>query len=156
RFSNEEIKRILSCLQLERIRWQYGFHPLPEEAFCILLYRLAYPHCLKDCWKIFGCSRTRLSVVFNDTIMYLIERYQETLLWDKRRLTLSTLQRYAKAIENSSSLCGIWGFVDGTMRPFCRPGDDQRSFYSGYKKAHAFKFQSIVTPDRLLSTLAGP
>ena len=42
------------------------------------------------------------------------------------------------------------------MRPFCRPGEDQASFYSGYKKTHAFKFQSIVTPDGLLSSLAGP
>ncbi|RPB02064.1 hypothetical protein L873DRAFT_1880710 [Choiromyces venosus 120613-1] len=42
------------------------------------------------------------------------------------------------------------------MRPFCCPGEDQKSFYSGYKKMHTFKFQSIITPDGLLSSLVGP
>jgi len=42
------------------------------------------------------------------------------------------------------------------MRPFCRRGEDQAAFYSGYKKTHTFKFQSIVTPDGLLSSLIGP
>jgi len=45
--------------------------------------------------------------------------------------------------------------VDGTMRPFCRPEEGQTSFYSGYKKTQAFKFQKIVTPNSLLSSLAG-
>jgi hypothetical protein len=69
---------------------------------------------------------------------------------------MATLQRYATAIERVTGLPGIWGFVDGTMRPFCRPGVDQQAFYSGYKKAHAFKFQSIATPDGLLASLVGP
>jgi len=60
------------------------------------------------------------------------------------------------AVKDASGLPGIWGFVDGTMRAFCQPGEDQASFYSAYKKMHAFKFQSIVTPDGLLSLLAGP
>ena len=42
------------------------------------------------------------------------------------------------------------------MRAFCRPGQEQRAFYSGYKKSHGYKFQSIVTPDGLLSSLVGP
>ncbi|RPB02912.1 hypothetical protein L873DRAFT_1826546 [Choiromyces venosus 120613-1] len=88
----------------------------PEEAFGILLYQMSYPHHLKDCIKVFGCSRTCLSVIFNDIV----------------------------------------GFVDGTMQPFCRPGENKKTYYSGYKKTHAFKFQSIVTPDGLLSSLVGP
>ena len=95
-------------------------------------------------------------MVFNDMITYLISRYAATLAWDKQRLSMTTLQRYASAVEQVTGLRGIWGFVDGTKRPFCRPGEDQGSFYSGYKKTHAFKFQSIVTPDGLLSSLVGP
>ena len=42
------------------------------------------------------------------------------------------------------------------MLPFCRPGEDQASLFSGYKKKHAFKFQSIVTPDGLRASVGGP
>ena len=117
---------------------------------------MAYPQRLKDCLKIFGCSRDRLSIIFNDTVIWLISRFSKILWWDARRLTLATLRRYAAAIEQVAGLPGIWGFVDGTMRPFCCPGIDQQVYYSGYKKAHTFKFQSIVTPDGLLSSLVGP
>ncbi|PWW73575.1 hypothetical protein C7212DRAFT_216301, partial [Tuber magnatum] len=157
RFSKEEIHQILPYLKLHRIQWRYHYNPHPEEAFCILLYRLFYPYRLKNCLKIFGSSRGRLSVICNDLVSYLISRYAETLFWDKWRLTFDTLQRYvyANTIKCTSGLPGIWGFVDSTMRPFCHPGENQGSFYSGYKKCHPFKFQSIVTPDGLLSSLAG-
>ncbi|RPA94495.1 hypothetical protein L873DRAFT_1830295 [Choiromyces venosus 120613-1] len=128
----------------------------PMEALFILLYRLSYSHRLKDCLKIFGCSQTRLSVIFNDLVAYLISRYAEKLVWDRERLTISMLCQYAEAVKCVTGLPGIWGFVDGTMRPFCCPGEDQNVFYSGYKKTHVFKFQSIVTPDGLLSSLIGP
>ncbi|RPA99071.1 hypothetical protein L873DRAFT_1835601 [Choiromyces venosus 120613-1] len=114
RFSKVEIRQVVPCLQLEKVRW----------------------HCI----KIFGCSRTRISVIFNDLIAYLISRYAETLWWDKRRLNYMTLRRYENTIYNITGLRGVWGF----------------SYYSGYKKTHAFKFQSIVTPDGLLSSLIGP
>ncbi|RPA92969.1 hypothetical protein L873DRAFT_1707377, partial [Choiromyces venosus 120613-1] len=127
-----------------------------EEALCILLYRLSYPHRLKDCLKIFGCSQTQLSVIFNDLVTYLISQYAEKLVWDRERLTIGMLYQYAEAVKCVTGLPGIWGFVDGMMRLFCHPGEDQNVFYSGYKKTHAFKFQIIVTPDGLLSSLIGP
>ncbi|RPA96531.1 hypothetical protein L873DRAFT_1693923, partial [Choiromyces venosus 120613-1] len=37
-----------------------------------------------------------------------------------------------------------------------RPGENQQTYYSGYKRTHAFKFQSIITSDGLLSLLVGP
>jgi hypothetical protein len=30
------------------------------------------------------------------------------------------------------------------------------SYYSGYKKAHGYKFQTVITPDGIMSSLAGP
>ncbi|RPA95054.1 hypothetical protein L873DRAFT_1745982, partial [Choiromyces venosus 120613-1] len=54
----------------------------PKEAFCILLYWLSYPDHLKYCLKIFGYSKTRLAVVFNDIIIYLVAEYTQTLVWD--------------------------------------------------------------------------
>ena len=49
-----------------------------------------------------------------------------------------------------------WGFVDGTVRPLCRPGENQRIMYNGHKKVHAIKFQSVVEPNGLIANLFGP
>ena len=41
-------------------------------------------------------------------------------------------------------------------RPICRPGQNQRSVYNGYKRVHNIKFQSVVLPNGLIGNLAGP
>jgi hypothetical protein len=48
------------------------------------------------------------------------------------------------------------GFVDGTNRECCQPRFNQSAYYSGHKVYHSFKFQSVVTPDGLISHLFGP
>ena len=80
----------------------------------------------------------------------------DTTIFKKKRANTKAIYRYANAVKDASGLPGIWGFVDGSMRPFCRPREDQACFYSEYNKAHAFKFQSIITHDGLLSSLVGP
>ena len=50
----------------------------------------------------------------------------------------------------------IWGFVDRTVIEICRPIDNQRLCYSGHKKKHCLKFQAIMTPNGLISSLCGP
>ncbi len=50
----------------------------------------------------------------------------------------------------------IVGFIDGTARPICRPVRDQKTQYSGYKKQHVLKYQSIVFPNGLIGRLDGP
>jgi len=42
------------------------------------------------------------------------------------------------------------------MRPFGWLGENQAQYYSGYKKAHGFQFQSIMAPDGIMSSLHGP
>jgi nuclease HARBI1 len=49
-----------------------------------------------------------------------------------------------------------FAFIDGTARRICRPSRDQDICYSGHKKYHALKYQSIVTPDGLIVHLFGP
>ena len=46
--------------------------------------------------------------------------------------------------------------TDGTVRPICRPKDNQREVYNGHKRVHALKFQSVVTPNGLIANLFGP
>ena len=51
-------------------------------------------------------------------------------------------------------LDNCWGFIDGTVRPLCRPGENQRILYNGHK--HAIKFQSVVTHNGLIANMYGP
>ena len=44
----------------------------------------------------------------------------------------------------------------GTLRPICRPGINQRELYSGHKRIHGIKFQSIVFPNGIIGNLRGP
>ena len=67
------------------------------------------------------------------------------------------LESFACAIhQRGAALSNCWGFVDGTVRPICRPGEHQRIMYNGHKRVHGIKFQSVVAPNGLIANLYGP
>ena len=67
------------------------------------------------------------------------------------------LEEYTLAVyEKSSALDNCWGFVDGTVRPICRPQKNQRIVYKGHKRVHAFKCQSVVAANGMIANLYGP
>jgi len=65
---------------------------------------------------------------------------------------------YAATIAGKDAMLQKYvGFFDGTLIRIARPGHGlQRVCYSGHKRCHAIKFQSICTPDGLLFHLFGP
>ena len=59
-------------------------------------------------------------------------------------------QSFAEAIHNAGSpLDNCWGFIDGTLRPCCRPIRNQRILFSGHKRTHGLKFQVERTSGQL-------
>jgi nuclease HARBI1 len=64
----------------------------------------------------------------------------------------------AELVRNKSdgAVHGVWGFIDGTLRKTCRPSFFQRLAYSGHKRCHGIKFQSVTTPDGLIALMYGP
>lgn len=67
------------------------------------------------------------------------------------------LQVYGNAaFAKGAALDNCFGFVDGTVRPICRPGEMQRTVYNGHKGVHGLKFQSVVLPNGLIANLFGP
>ena len=50
----------------------------------------------------------------------------------------------------------VIGFIDGTFRPIARPVRHQRQFYSGYKKRHGLKFQTVQGTNGLILDYWGP
>lgn len=72
-------------------------------------------------------------------------------------LSPANLQQFADVIhQRGAALQNCWGFIDGTVRPVCKPGKNQRVLYNGHKKVHSIKFQAIATPHGLIANLFGP
>ena len=90
---------ILPYLGLKTIHYCCRFIASPEIALAILCMRLSYLEKLKTMIHYFGYSRSRLSIVFNDVIMYLARRYKKMLHWDDKRLTFNKCLEYTKAIQ---------------------------------------------------------
>ena len=156
RFTVAEIQRLLPLLALQEIRFRNRLQATPEEAFAVVLIRLSYPIRYWNMMDRFGHSRTWLSIVFNDTIIHIYKRFRKTLEWDNRRLTYAKLSEFSLAIHRLGGGHCLWGFIDGTLNATCRPVIDQHQYYSGHKRKHGYKYQSIVTPDGMVSSLMGP
>jgi nuclease HARBI1 len=76
---------------------------------------------------------------------------------DSARLTPARMQIYADAISREGApLSNIFGFIDGTVRPICRPKYNQKMVYNGHQRTHALKFQSIMAPDGIILHLSQP
>ena len=128
------------------------------EAFCVFLKRFAYPCRYADMMPRFGRPVPELSMMSNE-IMNIVYNAHHHLLSDFNQPWLSpaNLQHYANLVHNKgAALRNCWGFVDGTVRPVCRPGENQRVLYNGHKRIHAIKFQSVVAPNGLIANLYGP
>jgi hypothetical protein len=40
----------------------------------------------------------------------------------------------------------VWAFIDRTLRQTCQPSKHQQEVYSGHKRTHGMKYQSVYLP----------
>ncbi|KAL3191330.1 hypothetical protein MRX96_018738 [Rhipicephalus microplus] len=72
-------------------------------------------------------------------------------------LSLNDLEEYSEAVYNRGApLRNCWGFVDGTARPICHPTVNQRIYFSGHKRQHSVKYQSVMCANGIVGQLDGP
>lgn len=128
------------------------------DAICMVLRRFAYPNRLSDLEELFGRPKSTISLVVNETVELLYNLHHHRFQsFDNIWLDRAHLQVYADAIyDKGAPLQNCFGFVDGTVRPICRPTHHQRICYNGHKRIHALKFQSVVIPNGLIAHLYGP
>lgn len=128
-----------------------------DDALFLTLRRLSYPCRLRDLSAELGLSKTKVSVVFNAIVDAVYDKWRHLLRFHDSRFNPANLRRFAECCRARG--CPIQrcvGFIDGTCRPICRPKRHQKLLFSGHKRVHALKFQSLVTPDGLVSHLGGP
>ena len=129
-----------------------------NEGLCMALRRFAYPRRLSDLIPRFGRPVPELSMISSlvvDTIYQ--ENNHRITRWNDTLLNPALLQTYARAIQqNGSPLHSCFGFINGTVRPICRPDQNQRIVYNGHKRAHGLKYQSLALPNGMLANMYGP
>lgn len=128
------------------------------EALCLVLRRLAYPCRYADLISTFARPVPVLCMICNYMIDFIYETHNHRLLqWNNQVLNANALETYATAITaKGSPLNNCFGFIDGTVRPICRPGENQQIVYNGHKRIHALKFQSVALPNGIIGNLFGP
>ena len=160
RFSKDQLTELCQLLRLPdkmnaacRTTWS-GL-----EGLLVVLRRLCYPNRLGDLCEEFGRSKGVLSLIFNVTLVWIYQQWGGLMENPFQRPFLSNwrLHEYRTAIHRRTGIdLKIVGFIDGTVRPICRPTVNQRDFYNGHKRTHALKYQSVTAPDGLILCLYGP
>lgn len=159
RFEKNDIPHLRNLLQIpEWVKFYRGSYCSGLEALCILLRRLAFPVRYCDMVPRFGRSVPDLCKITHVVLNHIFAYHRHRIeTWNHPWLERYKLAEYAAAIhEKGAPLRNCFGFVDGTVRPICRPGEHQRTVYNGHKRVHGLKFQSVVLPNGLIGNLAGP
>lgn len=128
------------------------------EVLCIVLNRLTYPSRFSQLQEFFHRPKKECNLFFLLGIDHLYQNFHTRITdWNQPWLTQDAIYTYCAAIHAAGSpLQNCWGFVDGTVREMCKPSRNQREVFSGHKRFHGLKFQSIVTPNGLIVNLYGP
>ena len=128
------------------------------EALCICLICFAYPCRYAYLIPRFARPVSQLSIVSNLLVNYVNNEFGSHLVnLDQPWLSWQNIKIFADAIHaKGAALDNCCGFVDGTVRPICKPAENQRAVYKGHKRVHALQFQSVVTPNGLITHLFGP
>lgn len=159
RIEKSDIPLLADALQLPEIfRCSQRTVAGKIEGLCMLLKRTAYPCRYNDMIHCFGRPVPEISMITNVVADYLYESHGHRITqWNNQVFSPRHLDIYADAIHNKgAALNNCFGFVDGTVRPICRPGENQRMVYNGHKRVHALKFQSVALPNGLIGNLYGP
>lgn len=128
------------------------------EGLCLLLRRLAYPCRYSDLIHRFGRPVPEICMITNHVMetVYSLHHHRLTA-WNHTLMSPPLLQTYADAIRmKGSALPNCFGFIDGTVRPICRPQENQRIVYNGHKRVHGLKYQSVALPSGMIANMYGP
>ena len=122
------------------------------EVICILLDRMAYPRKWSDLACRYNRHASALSRIFKYAMHKIIQGGMKILTAATSCLTEERLQSYARAFWQKGVPTNllIWSVIDVKKVKICRPSIGQRAQYSGHKKIHCFKFQTLQAPDGII------
>jgi hypothetical protein len=159
RFSHHEMDRVVLAFlnagfpQIVRTksRDKCGLY----EAVCMMCFKYARPMQLGTMVRTFGSSVSRMSRIISVIRRLIFARFRGSMA-HPRALQQQEIEMFCAAVQKKSGLSTCFGFIDGTVRPMCKPSVLQGSCYNGKDRQHALKYQGVTTPDGMFLQLAGP
>lgn len=153
RYKKVDIKTIIESLEIPDLLCFDGYYTNSLEALLVLLRRLSSCVRYVDISMEVDLLPQFQSQIFNGLMMYLFDKIKDVI----RKLNLSwmtdrqNLEMWAAAIEaRGCPIPNTFGLGDGVVIQCCKPVREQRSWFSGHKKAHGFKAICITTPAGLM------
>ena len=124
----------------------------------MILKRYSFPCRYSDMIPIFGRPVQELCMICNTVTDWIYAHHSHRITqWNRTISNPLELEKYAEAVFSKGvPLSNCFGFVDGTMRPITRPGENRRLLYNGRKRVHGLTFQSVVLRNGLIAHLYGP
>ena len=159
RFEKKDIPALYEALRTpEILKCQQGSVCDGMTGLCIVLKRLTCPCRYSDMIPTFRVPVRELCMIYNSVINYIFNEHGHLISHSNHTLlSPENLQRCANSIAaKGAALQNCFGFVDGTVRPICRPKQNQRVVYNGHKRVHSLKFQSVVVPSGMIANLYCP
>jgi hypothetical protein len=139
-----------------RIKFGFGRYSCQYESLLLMMmYRLSRPcRIYREMEAFFGFRRSKICAGIRG-MMNAMHTLSVKYL-DNPIIFLHRMPLYADIINEKCGLVNnVWGFIDGTLRQTCRPSYHQKVMYSGHKRAHGMKFQSVIAPDGIFACLFG-
>ena len=136
RFEKTHLPLLADVLQIPpRFKCLQGSVADGMEALCMLLKRLSYLCRYADMVSRFGRPIPVLSMVTNQVLDFIYDTQGRRILqWNHNLLNPRSLEEYTYAVSRKGApLNNCFGFVDGTVRPISRPGENQWVLYNGHK-----------------------
>ena len=158
RFLPQHLGRLVDLLAI-KVPFPRTRLPVPPiGCLAIVLRRLAAPTRWVDLEELFGRIASALCHIFYAIVAMTMEKWGANLTEWRVEFMSERAALYAEKIEGTSAyLDRCVGFINGTAIFIARPGGGlQRACYSGRKRKHAVKFQSVLTPVGLVFHLFGP
>jgi len=156
RFGREELRELMELLEVQPTFKALGSGRIfnGEEAFLVLLRRLAGRETGVHLATIFDWSQSRISEMYNVALTHV---YAFSATGMRLELWEEELPNFARILrEHGCPLPHCCGFIDGTMFDICRPIVAQESMYNGWKRGHKTKYQCVVLPNFLIGDWHGP
>ncbi len=164
RFARRDLDRLGRCCRLPLDPPHLPNNARPPAMLCLtmFLWRWSYPRRVRDGPEVFGCSIGTISEGARWAALHIMTT-------NRRRLRRSAVLLSAERLRVYSAFLAVMlgedvapplrdrlcGFVDGTVRPTCRPIWLQEWFFSGHKRLHGYKYMLIGFPDGM-TVIHGP
>ena len=120
------------------------------EALCLILHRLSYPCRWFDLQNQFGRHVSALSRIFYHVMHLILQKVKRSVLfYNVSPLELNTFA-HTFLLKGVPDAIPLFSVIDTKKHYISKPTRHQRSMYSGHKRQHCVKYQTLEAPNGLI------